>query len=116
MTPNFDALYEAAQESRAQIAQAIADCNVKCFSGEKWCLLEVGDFINYRTLISPVECKYKTITLSAIPYSEREQRDCTVDEIRECTAKTIAAIRRCSREGRIAELEEELAKLKGEEE
>ena len=109
---DFDAIYDAAMESRAAIGAAIREMGLKTYSEEKWCLLEVGDTVNYRTHISPVDPKVNSISVLAAPLG----RNCTVQQIKEATAKTIAALVSLTRQGRIAQLEEELAKLKAEEE
>ena len=108
---DFSAIYDAAMESRAAIGAAIREMGLKTCSEERWCILEVGDTVNYRASVTPFDPKVDYISLLAAPLGE----NCTIDQIREVTAKTIAALGTLTRKGRIAKLEEELAKLKAEE-
>lgn len=109
---DFNAIYDAAMESRAAIGAAIRELGLNTISGEKWCILEVGDTVNYRASVTPLDPKCSIISHLAAPLGA----NCTVQQVKETTAKMIASLTKCTRKGRIAELEDELAKLKAEEE
>ena len=109
---NFAALYDAAQEARAQIAEAIKTSDAKVIAGTHFCTLEIGDVVNFRAhIIYAYNADRPDISDRA---TLKETRDCTVEEIRDCAARVIAKMQQSTREARIEKLEAELAKLKAE--
>lgn len=109
---NFVALFDAAQEARAQIAAAIKNTDERVLLGTQFCTLHVGDTVNFRAFIcfaAGSERPDITDWATDSPY-----RDCTVEEIRDCAARVIAKMQQSTREARIEKLEAELAKLKAE--
>ena len=114
MKANFDALYDAAMEANARLRSAVQEGQVDLLCGTNFCLLEVGDFINYRIHLLPRGDYDKSFSLKAYE-GYPAKRDCTTQEIEDVTAKAIAELNKLTRAGRIAELEAELAELKAEE-
>lgn len=108
---HFDALYDAAQEARAQIAAAIKTSDAKVIGGTQFCALHVSDHVNFRAAIIYA---YKAGRPDISDWATLEERDCTVEEIRDCAARVIAKMQQSTREARIEKLEAELAKLKAE--
>ena len=108
---HFDALYDAAQEARAQIAAAIKTSDAKIIGGTQFCALHVSDHVNFRAAIIYA---YKAGRPDISDWATLEERDCTVEEIRDCAARVVAKMQQSTREARIEKLEAELAKLKAE--
>lgn len=108
---HFDALYDAAQEARAQIAAAIKTSDAKIIGGTQFCALHVSDHVNFRAAIIYA---YKAGRPDISDWATLEERDCTVEEIRDCVARVVAKMQQSTREARIEKLEAELAKLKAE--
>ena len=109
---HFDALYDAAQEARAQIAAAIKTSDDRVITGTQFCALHVGDTVNFRAYLCfaagsrrPDVVEYAT---------QADDRDCTVEEIRDCAARVVAKLAQSAREAQIERLEAQLAKLKAE--
>lgn len=112
MDPNFSALFDAAQDARKQIAAAIANSPDRVIGGTQFCNLEVGDTVNFRAHILYASNSSRP---DISDYATNYDRDCTVEEIRDCAARVVAQMQQSAREARIEKLEAELAKLKAEE-
>lgn len=113
---NFVALFDAAQEARAQIAAAIKTSDAKIIGGTQFCALHVSDHVNFRAAIIYA---YKAGRPDISDWATLEERDCTVEEIRDCAARVIFKINQSSRRARIEQLrkqlKEEVARLEAEE-
>lgn len=114
MTPDkFTKIYDAAMESRHQIFQAICEFKARegfgFIGGINMCYLRIGNTINYCITLIPQPAELDNISVDALPYGMN--RDCTVEEIQQATARAIAEMRTLTTEGRIAALKVEIAKL-----
>lgn len=117
MDANFAALYDAAQEARAQIAEAIKTSDAQVICGTQFCQLHVGDNVNfYAHIVYAFSAGRPEIVDRA---TADDSRDCTVQEIRNCAARVIYVMRQSTRRARIerlkAELKAEVAILEAEE-
>lgn len=109
MDPNFSAVWDAAMAARQEIAEALKAVPYDN-SGIDHCQLHIGDKVNFVAYIIGHGSLWGTdIFEKAVDYPE--QRDATVEDIKACTARTIAKLKNKTREGRIAELREELRKM-----
>lgn len=105
----FSAVYDEAMAARREIAEALKAVPYDN-SGISHCLLQIGDKVNFVAYIVGRNSAWGAdIYEKAVYYFE--QRDATVEDIKACTARTIAQIKNKTREGRIAELREKLKKM-----
>lgn len=109
MDPNFSAVWDAAMAARQEIAEALKAVPYDN-SGIDHCHLEIGDKVNFVAYIVGRSSLFgDDIHEKAVDYGR--QGDATVEDIKACTARTIAKLKNKTREGRIAELREELRKM-----
>lgn len=105
----FFELYDAAMDARQEIAKALETVPYSN-SGVDHCLLHVGDTVNFCAhIIGRSSLFGGDIYEKAVDYGRHA--DATVEAIKACTARAIAALKNKTREGRIAELRDELRKL-----
>lgn len=109
MDPNFSAVWDAAMAARQEIAEALKAVPYDN-SGINFCQLQIGDTMNFVAhIIGRSSLFGDDIYEKAVDYGR--QGDATVEDIKACTARTIAKLKNKTREGRIAELREELRKM-----
>lgn len=114
MVPDkFSEIYDAAMASRHQIFDALCEFKARegigFIGGIRMCYLKIGNTINYHITLIPQPSDLKDISVDALPMGMN--RDCTVEEIQQATARTIAEMHTLTTEGRIAALKDEIAKL-----
>jgi len=112
MDPNFSAVWDAAMAARQEIAEALKAVPY-ANSGIDHCLLQIGDKVNFSAYIVGRSTLFGgDIHEKAKDYGGKG--DCTVEDIKACTARVIRALKLKTRKGRINELREELRKLEEE--
>lgn len=112
MDANFSAVWDAAMDARKEIAEALKTVPYDN-SGIDHCQLHIGDKVNFIAhIIGHGSAWGNDLYEKAVEYPE--QRDATVEDIKACTARVLAKLKRKTKEGRIAELKAELAELERE--
>ncbi len=109
---DFSAIYDAAQEGHKAIEHELL-IHGKDYHCQNWTCLQIGKRISFKVWVYEWGKPINREVCLKTP----DDRDCTVEEIKALTAQGIAQLRKCTVEGRIAELQEEIERLKnGEEE
>ena len=108
---DFSAVYEAAMEGRRAIEMELLSKG-KDFHCRNWTCLQIGDRIVYKVWVT----EWGQPINREVSLHTPDNKDCTVEEIKALTAQALEQLRKCTIEGRIKELEEEIEKLRNGEE